>query len=264
MPEYNPMEVEHFEKSIFESMAEIYAETTGCMTALSGQTELAVEFGKISKRSHVLELGCGPGQLAYALSKEAGDVKGVDFAENMIRAAQVAFPELNFQVANGEELPFDDSIFDVVVCNYTALHLARPKIVFREVLRTLRPNGRVVIINPIRDKAFLFGAFRDALNKELPGWQLPRGPLAGAGPEGYESLLSDCGYSKIKCEIKVKPLVVADIDILLDGLMVNLRNQPGEIQDRVRAGTRDRAAEYQRSDGNYYFRDEVLVVVGYG
>ena len=117
---------------------------------MSGQLELAVEFGEINKDTHILDLGCGPGQLTHAISKVASKAEGVDFAENMVRAAEVAFPDLTFQVANGEELPFDDSTFDVVLCNYTAYHFARPDVVFKEVLRTLKTGGRFVIINPVR------------------------------------------------------------------------------------------------------------------
>ena len=262
MPEYTPKEVEHFEKSSFETMADIHAETIGVLTALSGQTEIAIEFGKIDKGSHVLELGCGPGQLTHALSEVAENVQGVDFAPNMIKAAQMAFPDLTFQIANGEKLPFTDSTFDVVVCNYTAFHLARPEVVFTEVLRTLTPSGHLVIIGPTQDKNFLFGAFRGALNAELPSFQLPRGPLSSTGPEGYVSLLSQCGYTNVQWELREKPLIIIDMDKLLQGITVDLHDQPEEIQDRIRAGTKDRSAGYQQPDGTYNFPDAVLVVTG--
>ncbi len=54
MPEYDPIEVERHEKSTWESTAEVYAETAGFMTALSGQPELVIEFGQLNKGSHVL------------------------------------------------------------------------------------------------------------------------------------------------------------------------------------------------------------------
>jgi hypothetical protein len=41
-----------------------------------------------------------------------------------------------------------------------------------------------------------------------------------------------------------------------------LKDQPQEIQDRIRTGAIDRAAKYKRSDGGYSFPDVVLVATG--
>jgi ubiquinone/menaquinone biosynthesis C-methylase UbiE len=265
MSEYDPLEVEQHEKSTWESVAEIYTNTAAMLTALSGQFEIVVEFGLIDQKSRVLDLGCGPGQLTDALSKVAGQVEGVDFAEQMIGVAQRTFPHLTFQVANGEQLPYDDSTFDVVVCNYTAHHFARPEVVFREILRALKPGGRVVIIHPIQTEQAGWGSFAEALCEELPPEALPGGPLLDvADPRGYETLLSRCGYADAHCERKVKPVTFPEIDQLLDAgwKVCGLNDQPQEIQDRIRAGTIGRAAKYKRPDGGYSFPDVVLVATG--
>jgi ubiquinone/menaquinone biosynthesis C-methylase UbiE len=213
VPEYDPLEVEHHEQSTWESAADIYADTAGLLTARSGQSELAIEFGEIEQGNRVLDLGCGPGQLTVALSNFAGAAEGVDFSENMIRVARSAYPDLNFQVANGEQLPFEDSTFDVVVCNYTAHHFARPDDVFREVLRTLKPGGRVVVIHPIQAEQASWGSFAEELCEVLAPEQLPSGPLVDIDDaEAYESLLSRCGYANVRCEKRVKPVVIPDID----------------------------------------------------
>lgn len=262
----DPLEVERHEKSTWEAAAGIYADTAGLLTALSGQAELAREFGGIAQDSRVLDLGCGPGQLADALSEVAGEVHGVDFSERMVAAAQRLFPDLTFQVANGEKLPYGDSTFDAVVCNYTAHHLARPEVVFREILRVLRPGGRVVIIHPIQAEQACWGSFAEALCEELPPEELPGGLLLEvADPHDYETLLSRCGYVNAHCERRVKPVAFSKIDQLLDaGWMVcGLGDQPQEIQDRIRAGTIDRAAKYRRPDGGYIFPDVVLVATGH-
>jgi SAM-dependent methyltransferase len=265
MSEYGPLEIERHEKSTWESVADIYTDTAGQLTALSGQFELALEFGQIDQNSRVLDLGCGPGQLTDALSKVAGDVEGVDFAEQMIFVAQRSFPHLNFQIANGERLPYDDSTFDVVVCNYTAHHFARPEVVFREIFRALKPGGHVVITHPIQAEQASWGSFAEALCEELPPEELPGGPLLEVSdPQGYETLLSQCGYADVHCERRSKPVEFPEIDQLLDvGWKVcGLKDQPQEIQDRIRTGAIDRAAKYKRSDGGYSFPDVVLVATG--
>jgi len=196
----------------------------------------------------------------------AGKAEGVDFAANMIGMVQRAFPDLAFQVANGEQLPFDDSTFDVVVCNYTAHHFARPEVVFKEILRKLKPGGRVVIIHPIQAEQAGWGSFAETLYEVLPPEQLASGPLIDvADPEKYETLLSQWGFVNVRCERKVKPVVFSEIDQLLDaGWKVGgLKDQPPEIQDRIRAGTIDRAAKYRMADGSYSFPDVVVVAAGY-
>jgi len=265
MSEYDPLEVERHEKSTWESAADIYTNTAALLTALSGQSELIVEFGRIDQHSHVLDLGCGPGQLTDALSKVAGQVEGVDFAEQMITVAQRSFPHLTFQIANGEQLPYDDSTFDVVVCNYTAHHFARPEAVFREILRALAPGGRVVIIHPIQTEQAGWGSFAEALCEELPPEAIPGGPLMDfADPQDYETLLSLCGYVNVNCERKVKPVVFPKIDELLEAgwKICGLKDQSQDIQDRIRAGAINRAAQYKRPDGSYNFPDVVLVATG--
>jgi ubiquinone/menaquinone biosynthesis C-methylase UbiE len=265
MSEYDPLDVEQHEKSTWESVAEIYTDTAGQLTALSGQFELAVEFGLIGQNSRVLDLGCGTGLLTDALSKVAGEVEGVDFADQMISVAQRSFPHLTFKVANGEQLPYDESTFDVVVCNYTAHHLARPGVVFKEVFRALEPGGHVVIIHPIQAEQASWGSFAEALCKELPPESLPGGPLLEVSdPQRYETLLSECGYRDTHCERKLKPVAFSEIDQLLSvGWKVcGLQDQPQEIQDRIREGVIDRAAKYKSRDGGYSFPDVVLVATG--
>ena len=265
MSEHDPIDVERHEKSTWESVADIYTDTAAILTALSGQFELAVEFGQIDKNSRVLDLGCGPGVLTDALSKVAGEIEGVDFAEQMIAVAQRSFPHLKLQVANGEQLPYDDSTFDVIVCNYTAHHFARPEVVFGEILRVLKLGGSVVIIHPIQAEQAGWGSFAEALCEALPPEALPGGPLLDvADPQDYESLLTRCGYANVRCERKIKPVAFPAIDQLLElGWKVcGLNDQPQEIQDRIRAGTIDRAAKYKGSDGGYSFPDVVLVATG--
>ena len=265
MPDFDPTEIEQHEKSAWEASAEIYAGTGGMFTALSGQAELAVAFGEIDADCHVLDLGCGPGQLMDALSKVAGRVEGVDFAENMIGVAQQTFPDLSFQVANGEELPFGDSAFDVVVVNYTAHHLARPELVFAEVLRTLKPGGRLVIVHPLQSEQASFGSFAAALAEVLPPDEIPGRPLLNvADPAEYVDLLTSCGYSNARCERVAKPVGTADLNQLLDvgWKMTGLTMQPQDIQARIRAGTITRAEQYRTADGGYHFPDVVLIAVG--
>ncbi len=85
-----------------------------------------------------------------------------------------------------------------------------------------------------------------------------------ADPQDYETLLSQCGYVNVNCERKVKPVAFPKIDELLEAgwIICGLKDQPQDVQDRIRAGTINRAAQYKRPDGSYSFPDVVLVATG--
>lgn len=265
MSQSDPADVERHEHETWEAAADIYAEAVGFMTALSGQPEIAIEVGQIDSRSKVLDIGCGPGILSAALAKCAGQVDGIDFSERMIIAARLSYPELNFQVANAEKLPYPQSSFDVTVCCYTAHHFARPEAVFTEILRVLKPGGRVVVIHPIQAEQASFGSFAEALYEHLPPEQIPSGPLLDVSdPSEYENLFKQCGYVETRCERRQKPVELTDISTLLNAgwKIGNLAEQPNDVQDRIKESTIARAAKFKKPDGGYSFPDVVLIATG--
>ena len=68
----------------------------------------------------VLEAGFGKGLLAEALSRTY-DVTAVDFVVDP--EVEERLPAVTFVAANVEELPFDDRVFDTVVCTHTLEHV---------------------------------------------------------------------------------------------------------------------------------------------
>lgn len=266
MSRTDPVEVEQHEHATWEASAEIYVDAIGFMTALSGQLEIALEVGEVDRASRVLDVGCGPGLLSTALAERAGKVEGVDFSEKMIAAARKLAPELKFQVANAEHLPYPESCFDVAICCNTAHHFARPRTVFTEILRVLKPGGRIVVIHPIQSEQASFGSFADALYESLPPEQVPGGPLLDvSNPNDYELLLQDCGYVNVRCQRRRKPVELDDISALLDAgwKIANLSEQPNDVQAKIREATITKAAKFQRPGGGYSFPDVVLVASGH-
>ena len=68
----------------------------------------------------VLDLGCGGGFMAVALSERGAKVTGVDPSAAAIAAARRQAKandlEIDYRVAGGENLPFANGVFDIVVC----------------------------------------------------------------------------------------------------------------------------------------------------
>ncbi len=93
----------------------------------------------------VLDLGCAGGFMSEALAAKGAIVKGIDPAAGAISAAKKHATtggfEISYQVAVGEELPYDDEAFDVVVCVDVLEHVSDLPRVLGEVSRVLVPGG---------------------------------------------------------------------------------------------------------------------------
>src|SRR5262245_21146133 len=95
--------------------------------------------------SCVLDAGCGSQMLfTREFAAQARFVIGVDIAS--ITNADGRRP-LSIQVELSS-LPFKDETVDLVLSMSVLEHLPAPDRVFRELARTLKPNGIVVVLTP--------------------------------------------------------------------------------------------------------------------
>lgn len=92
---------------------------------------------------HILDLGCGTGDLTAKIAAAGASVVGVDFSPEMIAAAKKKYQSLPFFVADGHTFR-SESRFDAVFSN-AALHwMKRPQEVIQSVWLALSPGGRFV------------------------------------------------------------------------------------------------------------------------
>ena len=93
----------------------------------------------------VLELGCGAAQWSIALAGIGVRAVGLDLSERQLAHARRLIADGGSQLplvaADGEHLPFRDSSFDVVFCDYGAMTFADPYATVPEVSRILRSGG---------------------------------------------------------------------------------------------------------------------------
>lgn len=100
---------------------------------------------------HVLEIGTGKGRFLAAMAKHAKRITTVDADADQQRAARLhvrqAGPRcpIRFVFHDAEKLPCPDGTFDTVASVNTFHHLRRPRMVFNEMLRVLKPGGKLVL-----------------------------------------------------------------------------------------------------------------------
>jgi SAM-dependent methyltransferase len=106
----------------------------------------------------VLDLGSGAGFDAFLAAQrvgESGRVIGVDMTREMIEKARMNSEKLKisnveFRLGEIEKIPVSDSSVDVVISN-CVINLSPDKsAVFKEIQRTLKPGGRIIISDILR------------------------------------------------------------------------------------------------------------------
>ncbi len=112
--------------------------------------------GRVARMSHevghpprVLDVGCGEGHFAAALTREGVEVVAIDVAAEPLRRALVHAPELDVRLVEPEgELPFEEASFDVVWAGEVIEHLADTSRWLSEVRRVLRSGGTLLLSTP--------------------------------------------------------------------------------------------------------------------
>jgi SAM-dependent methyltransferase len=99
----------------------------------------------------VLDVACGTGNLSLPAARTGARVTGLDIAANLLatareRAAGARLP-IQFDEGNAEEMPYADASFDTVVTMYGAMFAPRPERTAAELLRVVRPGGRIAMAN---------------------------------------------------------------------------------------------------------------------
>jgi SAM-dependent methyltransferase len=96
----------------------------------------------------ILENGCGVGMYVEHLSPFGGSIIGLEYDFERAREAKVNSPHiLN---AAGENLPLLAGTFDLILSHEVIEHVQDDRASIREIIRALKPGGRLVLFCPNR------------------------------------------------------------------------------------------------------------------
>ena len=162
-------------------------------------TDWGLQHLAIQKHDTILDVGCGGGRTVHKLAGIAtdGKVYGIDFSEESVTVSRrtnkqwIAMGRVEILPGSVSRLPFSDHMFNLVTAVET--HFFWPDLVadMHEVLRVLKPGGKVIIIAEAYkgakyDKSKMFQKLAELMN------------IAPLSVNEYSELFSRAGYSDVE------------------------------------------------------------------
>ena len=161
-------------RAMFDRIASLYDVMNTVMTAGLHHhwRARAVALSGAGPGMRVIDVATGTGDLAIALARAVapgGEVVGCDFSEEMLVRARRKAPKLRFEFADALSLPYAGDSFDAATVGFGARNFADLERGIAEMVRVVRPGGRVVILEittPLREP--LAGFYRQWFDRLVP------------------------------------------------------------------------------------------------
>jgi len=177
-------------REIYERMPRIQNETDNseaCLERIAGAIH----------GETVLDVGCGTGFLLDYLKHARPDLAltGVDFI--IEEGTRTRHPDIRFEQANIEKLPFPDRSFDTVICTHVLEHILE----FRQALSELRRVARrrlIIVVPQEREYRFTF-------NPHLHFFPYPHSFLRYVTPVPNDHELESVGRDIFYAESRLEP-----------------------------------------------------------
>jgi SAM-dependent methyltransferase len=247
-----------FERAAHTRIASSYDAFFSPVTALA--TSALLDAAVVGPGSQVLDVACGPGRVAAEAVARGAVAVGVDLAPGMIALAQSLHPNIMFREAEVEALPFDDGVFDAMVCNFGLGHFPRPDAAVTECMRVVAPGGALALSwwdDPARQR--LQALFREAVAEvgAPPPPDMPtHSTLRFCNDNEFRRLLEDAGLIEVEVRSHAAQHYVEDTEALWQGGISSLAMtsaaiiyQPEAVRARIRAAFERRAAAYRTEHG---------------
>lgn len=228
--------------------AGVYQETTAQATTQAIPLLLAAVEPRFGMQ--LLDICSGPGFAAGAAAAIGCTVTGVDFAEEMVKAAETNFPQCQFVAGDAQALDFGAMSFDAAVCNFGVFHFQEPELAINEAARVLRSGGRYAWsqwLGPDKSAFFaiVFKAVTSHANMDV-GLPPAPPPFRFSDPKTATTAMKAAGFEDIK--VQEAPVVLpAPADTFMDFFkkfsvrvtMILERQEPDvlrAIEEEIKAG----------------------------
>ena len=164
-----------------------------------------------------LEVGPGPGYYGLEwLKKTAGtSLVGLEISPAMIRVAEKNAGDYHldgraaYHEGNALQMPFPDGSFDLVFSNNSLHEWEDADVVFEEVLRVLRPGGRMMVTDLKRDLSpEIYGFMCEGCSSPTIRADFETSVRAAYRKEELEAVLAPLSFSSVQVFAHAYGLVV--------------------------------------------------------
>lgn len=141
----------------------------------------------------ILDVATGTGDVAILAEKMLRPKKivGIDISEGMLEIGRQKIAKLKLQnridllKGDSEKMPFEDNSFDAITVAFGVRNFQNLDVGLSEMLRVLRPGGKLVVLEFSRPKQFLFKlVYNFYINTIAPGF----GKLIAKNKDAYQYL----------------------------------------------------------------------------
>jgi SAM-dependent methyltransferase len=163
----------------------------------------------VSKNTHLIDVGCGSGELSIDLAASVRWLTGVDCDEAEVQAAQRAADasgtlNVDFVLGDAYGLAARDSQADAVFAHSLLEALDRPGAALQEMQRVLRPGGLVAVAS-VEYAGLILAGPHEALVRRFYDIRQRLWQLNGADPfrgRDLRGLLLSSGYVRVEATTK--------------------------------------------------------------
>jgi arsenite methyltransferase len=130
----------------------------------------------LTEGEQVLDIGSGPGLLAYDMAIAVGDkgrICGIDVSGAMLAMASnrcIEQPWTEFWTADATQIPYPDGRFDAAVCTQVYEYVSDIPAALAELHRVLRPGGRAVILDTDYGSLIIHTEDAARMSRVLSAW----------------------------------------------------------------------------------------------
>lgn len=113
---------------------------------------VTTHLGRGIKGMHVLDIGCGNGEISRYFSSRGAIQHGVDIVDQ-----RRTHEEFEFRLTSDATLPYQDQIFDVVISHHVIEHVPDQRTHLNEIRRVLKHDGVAYLATPNRTSPIMEG-----------------------------------------------------------------------------------------------------------